>query len=237
MRRIKRTSMESDEVVCRICMEVPTDDNYFMEFHQCTRCLPSDYVICFVCHGTVVTRLCPRCHADYAPIVLHEMPGPPFREVWGRTMMNDNDKASLLYKAGITRGIISGSNTAAFIPFENTINFSIAQDFDQETQELSFLTVTVPMQNLANNLRGETFVFNNDVWTAIDEASTTVANQDNDVYKTPGEAVFWQFSNLTYEGSKLYTMFSSEKWSEIMDPANIVSSVSAIRERIISQRP
>lgn len=182
--------MLNEVIVCRICMEVPVDENYFMDSHQCTRCLPNDFVICFACHGTVVSRLCPECHADYGPVLFHEIPGPPFREVWGQTMINDDEKALLIYKAGITRGIILGSNTVAYIPFENTMNFSIAQEFDNETQDLSFLTVTVPVQSLVNNFHDQSFVFNNAVWAALDEASLTAANQDNEVYKTPSEAFF-----------------------------------------------
>ena len=67
--------MATAEIVCRICMEVPVDENYFMDAHQCTRCLPNAFVICFVCHGTVVSRLCPECHSDYGPVLLHKMPG------------------------------------------------------------------------------------------------------------------------------------------------------------------
>jgi len=159
--------------------------------------------------------------------------GPSFREVWGETMMDDDQSALLIYKVAITRNIISGSNTVAFIPFGNTLNFCIAQEVDNETQDFSFLTVTVPAQNLENNFNDQGFVFNNVVWNAIAEASLSPANHDNEVYKSPSEASFWQLSNLTYEGSELYTMFSPEKWAEMMDPEKIEPSLRAIRDSII----
>lgn len=63
------------EVVCRICMEVPVDENYFMDSHQCTQCPPEAFTICLNCHETVVSKLCPECHSDYGPVTFHKVPG------------------------------------------------------------------------------------------------------------------------------------------------------------------
>lgn len=148
--------------------------------------------------------------------------------------MNDDERALVIYKIGITRGIISRSNTMAFIPFDNTMYFSIPQEYDHETQEMYFLTISVPAQHLVDNIRGDTFVFDNSVWNALAEASVTSANQDNEVYRTTSEVIYWQLSNLAYEGCSLYTMFSPEKWAEMLDPVACASAVMAIRENVIT---
>lgn len=72
---------EAEEIVdesgptCVLCMEEGTPLNPILESHQCSQCAPQAWKICHVCNEALLSRLCPVCRSEYAPIVMHVMPG------------------------------------------------------------------------------------------------------------------------------------------------------------------
>jgi hypothetical protein len=63
------------EEFCIVCMESGNSENPLMESHQCTQCVKGAWRICVCCNETRLSRLCPVCRGDYAPLVLYIMPG------------------------------------------------------------------------------------------------------------------------------------------------------------------
>jgi superfamily II helicase len=61
-------------LVCAICLESGTEDNKLIS-HQCSQCKKDAWKICDNCNQTRLSRLCPICNGDYAPLILHLVPG------------------------------------------------------------------------------------------------------------------------------------------------------------------
>lgn len=60
---------------CLICMEEAASLNPLLPDHQCPQCAPGSWTVCHVCNEALLSRLCPVCRAEYAPITMHIMPG------------------------------------------------------------------------------------------------------------------------------------------------------------------
>ena len=66
---------EEQEEYCSLCMEVGTDECPILEDHQCPQCAPGAWKICQVCNEALLSRTCPVCRGEYAPILMYPMPG------------------------------------------------------------------------------------------------------------------------------------------------------------------
>ncbi len=67
-----------DVVSCAICMEEGTDVSPILPSHQCPQCVKEAWSICLVCNESLLSRRCPICKGDYAPVVMHLVPGKLF---------------------------------------------------------------------------------------------------------------------------------------------------------------
>lgn len=66
---------QGNEEICSLCMEVGTEDCPILEDHQCPQCAPGAWKICQVCNESLLSRTCPVCRGEYAPILMYPMPG------------------------------------------------------------------------------------------------------------------------------------------------------------------
>lgn len=66
---------ESNEPCCSFCMEEGTPTNPLLANHQCPQCSPNAWNLCMVCNEALLSRLCPMCRHEYAPMVMYKMPG------------------------------------------------------------------------------------------------------------------------------------------------------------------
>jgi rRNA maturation protein Nop10 len=64
-----------EEVVCSLCMEPGTEDCKLLKEHQCPQCSKDAWKICQTCNESLLSRTCPVCRGDYAPIVMYNVPG------------------------------------------------------------------------------------------------------------------------------------------------------------------
>jgi hypothetical protein len=60
--------------ICAICLESGNEENQLLS-HQCSQCKKDAWKICDTCNQTRLSRLCPICNGDYAPLILHLVPG------------------------------------------------------------------------------------------------------------------------------------------------------------------
>lgn len=59
---------------CSICFEEGTLINAIIP-HGCTKCNLDSWSVCQSCNDTLLSRKCPMCRSEYAPLVFHQMPG------------------------------------------------------------------------------------------------------------------------------------------------------------------
>lgn len=82
----KEEEGKSDDVhgdTCVVCMDEGSEVSPILENHQCPQCAPGAWKICRVCNEALLSRLCPVCRSEYAPIVMHTMPGKIMCELCG----------------------------------------------------------------------------------------------------------------------------------------------------------
>ncbi|RYH14474.1 hypothetical protein EON65_33570 [archaeon] len=63
-----------DEPHCLVCMETASEDTTLLK-HQCSQCSPDAWQVCESCNSALLSRTCPVCRGEYAPIVMYAMPG------------------------------------------------------------------------------------------------------------------------------------------------------------------
>lgn len=68
------TTENKSEEVCSLCMEA-SPIVQLLPSHQCPQCAKDAWKICQCCNETLLSRTCPMCRGEYAPIVMSAMPG------------------------------------------------------------------------------------------------------------------------------------------------------------------
>jgi len=132
----------------------------------------------------------------------------------------------LLYKFGIIRQLIGKSNVAVWNPDQEKMHFSLPREFSEGTNEVSCLTVSIPMT--ADRLVNNTFTFNNTVWDEIESevengATATGEMRDSNV------AVQWLLSFTRHAGHQILSMMSEADWEHTLDPAKSEDTAAALQ--------
>jgi hypothetical protein len=63
-----------EEEVCILCMEADDTANPLIQ-HNCPQCARQAWKICYSCNESLLSRTCPVCRSDYAPLLLYFVPG------------------------------------------------------------------------------------------------------------------------------------------------------------------
>lgn len=73
--KIDENKNEQRELMCILCMEEGSVESPLLNEHQCAQCNKDAWKICACCNETILSRICPVCRGNYAPILLHVIPG------------------------------------------------------------------------------------------------------------------------------------------------------------------
>eukprot|EP01038_Epipyxis_sp_PR26KG_P004048 gene4048-5790_t len=65
---------DEEDPTCILCFESAVIDDKLIIQHQCEQCAKNSWKICFTCNENLLSRTCPVCRSDYAPIILHLVP-------------------------------------------------------------------------------------------------------------------------------------------------------------------
>ncbi len=222
------------EDICVVCMETGSVDKPLLPNHQCKQCVKNSWRICVCCNESLLSRTCPVCRGNYAPIVLHPMPGVALSQL-ANSDLDPDVKSLLLYKFGIIRHLIGKSNVAVWSPHVNVMHFSLPQEFAEDTKDFSCLAVSVPMT--ADRFEKTEFCFDNKVW---DEIEAELEGADDEVnsneIKSSKVAIQWILSKTKEQEAQLYTMMTPAEWDFMLDPsqsADTAGAIQAIKENLV----
>ena len=217
------------ENMCIVCMEEHSSEHPLLEEHQCGQCSKTAWKICVCCNDSLLSRICPICRGDYAPILLNVVPGAPLSQLADKSLTPEA-KTVLLYKFGIVRHLISKSNVAVWNPDTEEMHFSLPREFAEDSKEISCLCVTIPMK--AERIMNGTFTFNNAVWDEI-EQEVEHGTEQSGVMMLSKDAVQWLLSFTRHSGHQILSMMSTADWEPMLDPsknaetADILQSIQA----------
>lgn len=170
----ERKGQEVDEDSCAVCMrsreELQAADAPLRDEHGCAQCTKTSWSICEECEEHHLSRKCPVCRGEYAPMMMYVFPDlepdssstQPSQEV-----KLFHAKMSLLLK------IVEGSNTAVYLPGQGLMKFFLPQspgtDYNTaQRDEVRFLEVDIPIS--PDRLRNEEFAFTDKVWDELEAA-------------------------------------------------------------------
>ena len=182
-----------DETACCIvCMrsreELATGESPLMDHHSCPQCNISSWSICEECEEHCLSRKCPVCRGQYAPIVLYAFP-----DLQPNAQSSNPILETKLFKAKMTLllKLVGGSNTAVYLPGDNILRFLLPQEFGANDDEARFLQVDIG--DAYNRVINGTFEFTDKVWDELEEAQNAAdeaaAGDAGDVPSTELETV------------------------------------------------
>mmetsp|Transcript_14110 Transcript_14110/g.15296 ORF Transcript_14110/g.15296 Transcript_14110/m.15296 type:complete len:291 (+) Transcript_14110:75-947(+) len=216
----------SGEEICSLCMEVGTEDCPILENHQCPQCAKDAWKICQCCNESLLSRTCPVCRGEYAPIVMYLMPGLPLSALADQSL-SEEDKTNLLYKFGVVRHLIGKSNICIWSPVTNRMHFSLPQKIQSgNTSDQSYALVSIAMTE--DKLTGDTFDFTNKVWDEIENEVETGEVTAGEIVEQQ-KAIQSILSITKHPGHKLYTMLSEDDWQYMLDPSESPDTSEALK--------
>lgn len=219
---------------CLVCMEPDAPDSPLQK-HQCDQCAAESWMVCVCCNEALLSRTCPVCRGNYAPIVMHPMPGLPLKRLGDSTISAD-ERAELLYKFGVVRQLISKSNVAVWTPADSQMHFTLPQKMTEAAEDKDVQVVVVSIPFAANRLVSGTFLFTNAIWDEIENIIEAGAVQAGEVVDLQ-RASTWLLAHTKSDGHALFTMMAPADWAYMLDPGespDINDALKAIRESIVS---
>lgn len=227
-KKVKSLEAEEEsklEDVCIVCMESNSAERPLLVEHQCAQCSKNAWKICACCNESILSRVCPVCRGNYAPIMLHVVPGMPLSQLADKSLSPEN-KALLLYKFGIIRHLIGKSNVAVWNPSKELMHFSLPQEFSEGSKEINCLTVSVPMK--PDRIVDSLFTFNNGVW---DEIENEVENGTTNTGVMMGskQAVQWLLAFTRHEDHQILSMMTGQDWENMLDPSKSQDTAEALQ--------
>ena len=162
---------------CVVCMRNPEElaaaESPMMEHHSCPQCSVTSWNICEECEEHCLSRKCPICRGQYAPIVLHGFP-----DLQPNAQSNDHVREAKLFKAkmALLLKLVGGSNTAMYLPSENILRFLLPQEFGTRDEDARFLQVDIG--DAYNRVIDGSFDFTDKVWDELEAAQAALEEGD-----------------------------------------------------------
>jgi len=225
------TNDNNDE--CSLCLNHSSSENPLLPSHQCPQCKKDAWKLCQCCHELLLSRSCPICRGDYAPIVMCTVPGLSFVRLADNQLAAE-EKANLLYKFGVIRQLIGKSNVCVWSPKSNRMFFSLPEKTaDGSADDGSFAIVSIPIRS--EQVSEDTFLFTNKIWDEIENEVEHGEVQAGEMV-TLQRAIQWILAITKEDGHKLFTMMNAEDWNFMLNPqesSDTVEALKAIRNTIL----
>jgi len=201
-----------DEAQCVICFE-----NSSIIKHQCRTCKPDAWQICELCNESRLSRQCPFCNGDYAPLLLYAVPGRPLSDVQSPGL-DSKEKMSLMIKIKALDALISAGNTLLWCRSNNDENtdadadadgravFALPRGFKAQTNtdtndntdgdddnKVALISVNMKLSEFSKCSDSDSdslcYKFMNTTWTMLETAVEVDDDDDNDKRKGEMELV------------------------------------------------
>lgn len=140
--------VENNDVLnsCAICMETP-ESGKNISFHSCPTCKKDAWKICEVCNESRLSRSCPICNGDYAPLVLYSMPSES-DFIKHPSISEKTQEAQIQYVKALQftkLRLITISNCIVWNVTKNALDFSLPVDPTLPAPQIRYMLVTLPL--------------------------------------------------------------------------------------------
>lgn len=204
-------SKEDSTISCAVCFETYNEGNNMISFHQCPQCVPEAWRICNKCEQSILSRSCPICRGDYAPLAYYS-----FDEAFsGDIQPISSNLISAVNFAKLS--LITYENVAIWNPDEGKLWFSLPKDSSLSPKNIQYMRayIAIKSEDIKSHFEDNApiFQFTNKIW---DELENSVESEANDANENSGngdvlnirETIRWVTEMLT-------STFPSESESRI----------------------
>eukprot|EP00462_Mataza_sp_D1_P021891 CAMPEP_0175140366 /NCGR_PEP_ID=MMETSP0087-20121206/11436_1 /TAXON_ID=136419 /ORGANISM="Unknown Unknown, Strain D1" /LENGTH=272 /DNA_ID=CAMNT_0016423515 /DNA_START=178 /DNA_END=999 /DNA_ORIENTATION=- len=133
--------------------------------HQCSICKPLAWKVCDKCNENLLSRTCPMCNSDYAPLPLYRVGGRSLSEVLDPNL-DSQTKVLLTLKMKALESIIPSVNAMCYIPPDGTTQHAPGTGIFYLPNGESALVVKVKLELKED----QPFLLSNRTWNLIEQA-------------------------------------------------------------------
>lgn len=228
----KRPHIEATPTACAICFEGHNDGKTIMD-HQCSQCKAGAWYICELCNESRLSRTCPLCNGDYAPLLLYAMPNESVLFDEYNCGFEQETKARALKAIQFAKlKLITVSNVVVWCPSEQVMKFSLPIDATLKPKDIRYMTATLSVNDekhlpmVTDIQRKQEFAFSNRIWDSLEEGIESGAGEvDNNAHGDASQtcdirgAMGFIMNALRDPTSVLYTTMSREDIQRLIDEA------------------
>ena len=190
---------------CVVCFEIGNVENPLLE-HSCQQCNKESWMICSSCNSLLLSRTCPVCRSDYAPLVLYAVPIFEIFEATDKSFEQTEENKTILLKT-VIKQLIGISNIAVWSPETLIMTFSLPID------GINFLTCTIALTE--SPIINCQFLFTNKIWDELENQAESENTLNNCETVNKSKASKKIFEATKSNGSILLTPFSSENLQQL----------------------
>jgi len=174
-KKIKLINEEvEEEIICAICFE----NNNLLPQHGCKQCNQESFKICKGCHNSCLSRLCPLCRGEYAPIIYTPYPMPISIPFIPTNYTDPRERFKYSFATAYALDLTGKINVAAWWPDDHLMHFVLPIEkgsIDEDTSSDSILVSITLTDDLFFN--GD-FLFSNKIWDLLEQKAIDEEGED-----------------------------------------------------------
>jgi hypothetical protein len=173
----KKAKINEDDVCCAICLE----SDGILPRHGCKQCTQSAFQICEHCHQSCLSRLCPLCRGEYAPVIFHPYPVPlaiPFIPA-NFTDSKERFKASIT--TAFTLELVGKVNAAVWCPEDQVMHFVLPierRSLTATEQASDSILASITLSD--DQFLDGRFQFTNKIWDLLEQKALDEEGLEDD---------------------------------------------------------
>lgn len=218
---------DSDEVLVEVALEnlcavCKDPEMTVLPSHSCPSCSKDAWKICEECNEKFLSRICPICRADYAPLMLYRIAGPPLCDALNPAL-DPIEKKRVLAKVSLLKGVITDINMSIWCPKEKKMLFCLPRmgnddkterDEKSDDQQEIKMCCICEIDMSEDKIVDESFAFTNSVWDDLIKQSEEGSGSQS---LLPGQALKLLFETTKRENSMLLTPMKPEFIETLLD--------------------
>lgn len=182
---IKKVKLNEDDNAgtCAICLE----SENLLPKHGCFQCTETAFQICEGCHKSCLSRLCPICRGEYAPVIYQRYPVDLPIPYNPSNYTDPQERMNATVTLNFSVQLIGKVNSAVWCPDEKVIHFVLPthnNDRTDDSDESIIASITVNDDQIDEN---GNFHFTNKIWDLLEQKAIDEEGEEEESLDTEGE--------------------------------------------------
>jgi hypothetical protein len=162
-KKVKLNEKEEEEEVCAICL----DSSDLLPSHGCNQCTATAFSICGGCHQSCLSRLCPLCRGEYAPVIFHPYPITLAIPFIPANYPDPVERVKATVCTSFTLELIGKVKTAVWCPEASILHFVLPIPAEKERKASDSILASIKMNH--DQFVNNRFHFTNAIWDLLEQ--------------------------------------------------------------------